>query len=588
MQVVLLMVVTFVGYLIAYHTYGRFLARKIFKLREDAVAPSVEHDDGVDFVPTRRGIIFGHHYTSIAGTGPIVGPAIGIIWGWVPALIWVFVGSIVMGAVHDFGAVVISMRNRGKSISECAGEYLGPRVKYIFFFIVFLLLLIVIAIFGVVIAVIFNMYPQSVFPVWMEIPIAMGLGWAIYKQKWRVAIPTVLAVFLMYVTVVMGHVEMLQFKMPTLLGIRPTGMWVIVLLVYAFAASSLPVTTLLQPRDYINAWQLFIAMGLLILGVVTSGVSGTLRLVAPAYNASPVGAPPILPFLFITIACGAISGFHSLVASGTTSKQVKKETDAQLIGYGSMLLEAALATLVIIAVAAGIGMAYETGGETFLGREAWDKHYASWAAAEGLSSKITAVVIGSANMIGALGVPRWLGTIIMGVFIASFAGTTLDSATRIQRYVVAELFGNIKVKFMTNRYTATTFAVLTAAGLAFATGANGKGAMQLWPMFGAGNQLLASLALLVMTKYLAKKGRNYLIAGIPFLFMVSVTVWAVVINECTFVYDALYAQDSSVAAKAWLLSSINGAVLLLAVWMSAEGVLSFIAIVRARNSHAPQ
>lgn len=584
MNVILLMTVTFVGYLIAYHTYGRFLAKKIFVLRADVKTPSIEYKDEVDFVPTRKGIIFGHHYTSIAGTGPIVGPAIGIIWGWVPALIWVFVGSILMGAVHDFGAVIISMRNEGKSISECAARYLGPRVRYIFFFIIFFLLLIVIAIFGIVIAAIFKMCPQSVFPIWMEIPIAITLGWTIYKRRWNVPALTALAVFLMYVTVLMGH--FLPFEMPDNLSIPPTGLWVILLLIYAFVASSLPVTTLLQPRDYINAWQLFIAMGILILGVLVSGITGKLSIVAPAFDPNPVGAPPILPFLFITIACGAISGFHSLVASGTTSKQVSKETDAQFVGYGSMLMEAVLATLVIIAVAAGIGIAYETSSGILAGTAAWQHHYASWSASAGLASKINAVVYGSANMIESVGIPRELGIIIMGVFIASFAGTTLDTATRIQRYIASELFSNINLKFRTNRYAAAAFAVLTAAGLAFTTGADGKGAMTLWPMFGAVNQLLAALALLVMTNYLIEKGGyKFLATGIPCIFMLAITAWAVVINEHTFISRAFDPEKIEAAGKNWLLAAINGIILLLAIWMTIEG---FASLAKAGKSRPAQ
>ena len=179
MQTILLLVVTFAGYLIAYHTYGRFLARRIFRLDDGRATPAVSHNDGHDYVPTRRGVIFGHHFTSIAGTGPIVGPAIGIIWGWVPALLWVFFGSIVMGAVHDLGTLVMSLRNQGRSIADITARYINPRVRYIFFLVIFLELLIVVAIFGMVIAVIFARFPQAVFPVWLEVPIAITLGWLI-------------------------------------------------------------------------------------------------------------------------------------------------------------------------------------------------------------------------------------------------------------------------------------------------------------------------------------------------------------------------------------------------------------------------
>ncbi len=563
MEVVLLMLITFFGYWLAYRTYGQFLARRVFRLHPDGDVPSVFRRDGVDFVPAAKEIIFGHHYTSIAGTGPIVGPAIGIIWGWIPALLWVFLGSIFMGAVHDFGALVLSMRSEGESISDVAARYVNRRVRYIFFLVIFLVLLIVIAIFGLVIAIIFGIFPQSVVPVWAEIPIALALGWFLYKRGGGLVAGTLGAVTAMYATVVLGH--FLPVSMPEEVGgIPSTGVWTIILLAYAFVASTIPVDRLLQPRDYINAWQLFIAMGLLILGVLTSGLGGNLEMVAPAYNPAAGGAPPLWPFLFITIACGACSGFHSLISSGTSSKQISREPDALFVGYGSMMFEAVLATLVLIAVAAGIGIAYKTGdGSVLSGSTAWQEHYASWEASSGLGSKVDAVVIGSANMMEGIFIPKELGIVIIGVFIASFAATTLDSATRVQRYVVTELFRDVGIPQLTNRYLVTALAVLTAAGVAFSTGADGSGAMKLWPMFGAVNQLLAALALLVITLYLRHRGAGFkmLVAGLPCLIMLALTIWAVCLNEVRFIGE-----------EKGLLSVINGAVLLLSLWMVAESV----------------
>ncbi len=408
MDALWLMLICGVGYLVAYHTYGRFLARKIFKLRPEAVVPSAEFQDGIDYVPTRRGIIFGHHFTSIAGTGPIVGPAIGVIWGWLPALIWVTVGCIFMGAVHDLGSLVVSMRNEGKSISEAAAKYINARVRFIFFAVVFLALLIVIAVFGVVIAVVFARFPSSVAAVWLQIPIAVVLGWMIYKKGASVGVSTAVAVALMYATIWLGSKA--PFAMPTIGGMPATGSWTILLLVYAWIASTLPVTTLLQPRDYINAWQLFIMMSLLVLGVIWSSLSHGLPMVAPAVDLSPEGAPPVWPFLFITIACGAVSGFHSLVASGTSPKQIAREPDAQFVGYGSMLLEGALAVLILICVGAGIAIAYTTAdGELLTGFDAWHRHYSSWSTASGMGAKLTAVVVGAANMMGSFGLPETVG-----------------------------------------------------------------------------------------------------------------------------------------------------------------------------------
>jgi len=572
MDTLLLMLVCGGGYLVAYHTYGRFLAKKIFKLDKNAPVPSRELQDGIDYVPARKGIIFGHHYTSIAGTGPIVGPAIGIIWGWLPAILWVFLGSIFMGAVHDLGALVVSMRNEGKSISEVAAKYINMRVRFIFFAVVFLSLLIVIAIFGVVIATVFTTFPESVLPVWLEVPIAIGLGWAVYKKSANVTLSTIVAVTAMYLTVGLGaYIESIRpglFVLPEYSWLPPaTGLWVIILLIYAWVASTLPVTTLLQPRDYINAWQLFIAMGLLVGGTVVASLSGNLPLVAPAVNSAlPAGTPPIWPFMFVIIACGAISGFHSLVASGTSSKQISKETDCQFVGYGSMLLEGFLAMLILICVAAGIGMALKLDNGTILtGQAAWQHQYSTWIGAKGLSDKIAPVVIGAANMMGKLGMPEAVGITLMGVFIASFAGTTLDTSMRIQRYVISELATDLRIPFLANRWVATSFAVLTAAGLAFATGADGKGAMVLWPLFGSANQLLAALALLVVTLYLKRKGgTKFIITAVPCLIMLVITNWAMVKNEMAFINKA-----------DWLLVIIGGGIFALALWMTIEALIAF-------------
>ena len=560
MDAVLLMVVVFVGYILAYKVYGKFLSRKVFNLSDKVKTPAVEMEDGTDYVPTKKGIIFGHHFTSIAGTGPIVGPAIGVIWGWLPAVIWVLVGTIVMGAVHDFGSLVISLRHQGKSISEVTGNYINKRTRSIFFFIVLLELWIVIAIFGLVIAVIFSMYPQSVFPVWMQLPIAITLGYFIYKKGASVNLATAIAVIAMYVTVVLGTV--IPITLPTIGSMGPTGSWAILLLIYAFIASTLPVTTLLQPRDYINAWQLMIAMALLVLGVFASAFTGNLQIVAPAVQLHPEGAPSMWPFLFITIACGAISGFHALVASGTSAKQVRKETDALAVGYGSMIMEGALATLVIIAVTAGIGIAYQTKDAGILtGTAAWTQHYSSWAASAGLGSKVAAFVVGGANMISFLGIPKAIAIVIMGVFVASFAGTTLDTATRLQRYVVQELAGNFKIGFLKGKYAATAFAVITALILAFYNGANGKGALTLWPLFGAVNQTLAGLSLIVVTVYLKSKGGvKYLLTAIPAVFMVVMTIWALFINEKNFINSGNI-----------LLLIVNAIVIIIAIWVVFEG-----------------
>ncbi len=561
METLLLMLVCGVGYLIAYHTYGRFVARRIFQLRSDASVPSVELRDGVDYVPARKGIIFGHHFTSIAGTGPIVGPAIGVIWGWLPAVLWVFFGSIFMGAVHDLGALVVSMRNQGKSISDIAARYINVRVRFIFFAVVFLSLLIVIAIFGVVIATVFARFPNAVIPVWLQIPIAMSLGYAVYKKNANVTLATLVAVIALYITIAIG--SRVPLHMGSLFGIPSTGLWVIILLVYCWFASNLPVTMLLQPRDYINAWQLFVAMFLLVMGVVVSSLRGGLPLAAPAVNPDvPAGVPSMWPVLFVTIACGAISGFHSLVASGTSPKQVSAEPDCQFVGYGSMILESFLAVLVIICVCAGVAMALPLeDGSVLTGRAAWNHFYSAW-----VDKAIDPVILGAANMMDSMHIPAVFGMTLMGVFIASFASTTLDTSVRIQRYIVGELATDLRVPVLANRWIATTIAVGTAAALAFATGADGKGAMKLWPLFGTANQLLAALALLVVTLYLRSRGGlKFLVTAIPCVIMLIITNYAMVREEWRYLHQ-----------KNWLLVSIGAGIFILAAWMTVEAIITFV------------
>ena len=344
----------FVGFIVAYNTYGRWLARKIFVLDKNAPVPSRELYDNVDFVPTKRHVVFGHHFTSIAGTGPIVGPAIAVFWGWLPALLWVVLGSIFIGAVHDFGALVVSLRNRGQTVGEVAGRLISPRARILFLLVLFFSLTVVLAVFGLVIANIFKLYPASVWSVWISLPLAVVAG--MWVQKWggNLAISSVIALVIVYAAVYVG------VQWPIRLNVaNPVVVWTMILMVYCFVASVLPVWLLLQPRDDINSLQLVVALVLMVVGLAAAGIAGKANLFASAPAIAteiPADSPPIWPFLFITVACGACSGFHCLVSSGTSSKQIASEMDAQYVAYGSMLLEGALAVLVILACTAGLGM----------------------------------------------------------------------------------------------------------------------------------------------------------------------------------------------------------------------------------------
>lgn len=564
MNSVWVVLISFIAFGLAYKFYGNFIAKKVFHVNPLNPVPAEELRDDVDYIPTNKEVLFGHHFASIAGTGPIVGPAIAVIWGWVPALVWIILGSIFAGAVHDYAALIISTRKRGVSIGELSRDVINSRVRMLFLFVILFSLWIVVAIFGMIIAVIFKLYPQSVFPVWIQIPIAMTVGWLAYKRKFNMTIMSVIAVILMYVTIMIG-VNM-PFFMPPLLGLTPMSIWIILLFIYAYIASVLPVWSLLQPRDYVNSHQLISGLGLIILGVIFAHPDMT----APAVQLAPKGAPPILPFLFITIACGAISGFHSLVSSGTSSKQLKNEGDVRLIGYGGMLTEGLLGVLVVVAVGAGIGMYVKTdSGEILKGIAAWQYHYSGWDAAGGLASKVGAFVNGTGNMLAALGIPLKYGQALVGVLIASFAGTTLDTATRIQRYVITELAGSYKVKVFKNRYTATLVAVLSAAVLAFSQG-SGKGALLLWPLFGTSNQLLAGLVLLVATVYLVRKEKTKVkkewsliyTTAVPMFFMMITSSWAMLIN--------LFISFKS---NQWYLVIIGAIMILLEIWMFGEAIL---------------
>jgi carbon starvation protein len=590
MTTLLIAVGSFVGFIVAYHTYGKWLSQRIFGLDPAAEVPSKQLRDDVDFIPTKKEVIFGHHFTSIAGTGPIVGPAIAVFWGWLPALLWVIFGSIFIGAVHDFGSLVVSLRNRGQTVGEVAGRLISGRARVLFLLILFAALTVVLAIFGLVIAVIFKLYPAAVLSVWIEIPIAVAIGFWVYRRGGGLLIPSIAALVLLYVAIYVG-VYYLPITLPVS---NPVVVWTLILMTYCFIASVLPVWTLLQPRDYINSHQLMVALALLVAGILVATSTGQADLVssAPAIaQQMPAGAPPIWPFLFITIACGAVSGFHCLVSSGTSSKQVSTETDAQYVGYGAMLLEGALAVIVILACCAGVGMGVEQAdGSTLTGLQAWQTKYdasGSWAGF-GLGQKVGAFVDGGANFINTLGIPLKLAVGIIAVLVASFAATTLDTATRLQRYVVQELASTLRIRPLANKYLATACCVIVGGAMAMipAPGkAAGTGGLILWPLFGATNQLLAGLAFMVIVFYLWRRNKPIWFAFIPMIIMLIMPAWALIWQLFHTNPDPalggwfwpLWSMLSGEQAWAWqnthLLFGVGIMVMALQVWMIVEGFL---------------
>ena len=594
MQTLLIALLSGIGFIVAYHTYGRWLGSKIFRLSADAICPSERLKDGVDYVPTGKSVVFGHHFTSIAGTGPIVGPAIAIMWGWVPALLWVVLGSIFIGAVHDFGALVVSLRNNGQTVGDIAGRVLNKRVRLLFLFTLFMALTVVLAIFGLVIAAVFKLYPAAIFPCLVQIPIAIAIGVLLHRKGVGLLFPSLIALAVMYLAVIYGNAGALGAFNKSLAA-WPIWTWVVVLLGYSYVASVLPVWTLLQPRDYINSLQLISALALIVLGLFAAAMAGgegkqALTMVAPAWDFSPKNAPIIFPFLFITIACGACSGFHCLVSSGTSSKQLKNETDARFVGYGSMLTEGFLATLVILACGAGLGLGLEKGGVTLLGQDAWNAQYGDWTAAGALAAKVGAFVQGSANFLQSLGIAPPVAIALMGVLVASFAGTTLDTACRLQRYVIQELGATLGGKLegagsapaapfalLQNKHGATIFAVIVAAGMAaipqggaeWSLANAGKGGLTLWPLFGATNQLLAGLSFLVITFYLWRRGRAIWFLVVPMVFMLIMPMWAMI-------HQLFSSPGWLVGDKPdYLLGGIGLATIVLEIWMIIEAVRLF-------------
>jgi carbon starvation protein len=614
---------SFVGFIVAYHTYGRWLARRIFQLDPNAEVPSHQLRDDVDFVPTRREVIFGHHFTSIAGTGPIVGPAIAVFWGWLPALLWVVFGSIFIGAVHDFGALVVSLRNRGQTVGDVAGRLISPRARLLFLLILFFALTVVLAIFGLVIAQLFNLYPESVLSTWIAMPLAVAIGFWVYRFHGGLLVPSLLGLVVLYGAVYVGAYfwpvsipATWCASLSTSLGLSPDALnpvviWTVLLFVYCFFASVLPVWVLLQPRDFINSQQLLLALAALVLGISIAALSGhaDLHHSAPAVvpmSHWPADAPPIWPFLFITIACGAISGFHCLVASGTSSKQVANECDAQYVGYGAMLLEGALAVIVILACCAGVGMGLfqrqaaattgsravadsqvirpyvyvpelDTAGQPIVAGAAWHKRYNpadGWNSFT-LGKMVGAFVEGGANFLTAIGLPLKLAVAVIAVLVACFAATTLDTATRLQRYVVQELAAALHVKPLTNKYAATLFAVVLAMMLAMMRGPAsaggepgrfGYGGLYLWPLFGATNQLLAGLAFLVTALYLWRRNKPIWFLVPPMILMVIMPTWALL-------WQMFNVETGWLNTRNYLLLGVGAVTLVLQIWMVIEAVL---------------
>lgn len=544
-------VVVLAIFYLGYRFYSAYLARRVYGLEAEFVTPSHGMRDGVDFVPTNKHVLFGHHFTSVAGAAPIVGPAIAVFWGWIPALLWITLGTVFAAGVHDFGSIVVSVRHRAQSIGTLAREVITTRARTLFLLIIFFLLTLVNAVFAVVIGTLFVSNPAAVIPIFVEIPLAIGIGQLIYRTRTSALLPSLVGVLALYLLILLGMAFPISIApLASALGIGERALWVIILFAYTFIASRIPVWVLLQPRDYINSHQLFVALAIILLGVIV----GFDTIVAPAINDVPASAPSWFPLLFVTIACGAVSGFHSLVSSGTSSKQLERETDARYVGYMGAVGEGSLALAAVLAVTAG---AVATTGE-------WNKLYASFGKASGgATQNFVEGVAGFANNIG---LPIAYGTVFASVVVISFAATTMDTGVRLQRYVVQEIGDILRIRPLARNITlATAVAVIIPLVMALLPGGGDEGYTfgVLWQLFGTTNQLTAGLALAVIAVWVTKNSRNPIAVLVPLVFLLFMTTWALVVNLIEFIQKAQ-----------WVLAPLDVIIFVLAVWLIAEAAVA--------------
>ncbi|MCE9787864.1 carbon starvation protein A [Shewanella chilikensis] len=556
MNAVLLMLMGLGAMAAGYFVYSKFICEKIFKVDPNFVTPAHEMQDGIDYVPTNKYVLWGHHFTSVAGAAPIIGPAIAVIWGWVPAFLWVVFGTIFFAGVHDAGAIWASNRNKAKSIGAVTGDVIGERARSIFMVVIFLVLLMVNAVFAVVIAKQLINFPSATLPVWGAIVVALIIGQLIYRRLINLLMVSIIGVAALYALIYIG--PSMPLALPETLGpLSDNQSWIILLFVYAAIASLLPVWMLLQPRDYINGIQLFIGLGLLYGAVLL----GAPDIVAPAFNTHvPEGTPSLVPLLFVTIACGAISGFHGLVSSGTTSKQLDKEPDVRFVGYFGAIGEGSLALAAIIAATAGFATLAD-----------WQAIYHAFG-----QGGVGAFIKGGANILeSGIGMDKTMAQTLLTVMVVLFAGTTMDTGLRLQRYIFQEWGSIYNLHWMQNGAVATLLAVGTCLLLAFGAGGDGSGGMLIWPLFGTTNQLLAGLTLLVITVMLVKLGRPMWYTLAPLIFLLVMTTMGLLIQLKGF-YDK---QD-------WFLFTLDLVVLIAAIVISLECSATLSRSLKARKTAA--
>lgn len=570
-------IIGFILYVGLYFTYGKKIERDVVRASDEIDAPSKRLYDGIDYVPAHRMVLFGHHFSSIAGAGPIVGPAMAMCWGWLPALAWVWLGNIFIGAVHDYLALMASMRYDGKSIQFVATDLISKRTGTAFYWIVFFLLVLVVAAFGTVISSMFVKTPEIAGASIFVTVAAIILGYLIYQMKMNLPIATVIGIILMVIAIWLGTIVPVALSFET---------WLVILFIYIIIAAAIPVNILLQPRDYLNSWLLYfgIAIGFIAAFFTFHAIE------IPAYSTFAPnligGKPtPFWPAIPLIIACGSLSGFHSLVASGTSSKQISKESDGLFIGYGSMFTEGFLSTIVICGIA-GFGFtALKNGHAAQVAADA-AKAAASGAAFTApafaltldnwgeLFTKVSSslkldqanlVVQTYADMVAASFlsfIPTKIVKILAGLWISAFALTTLDTTNRIARYCLVEMLAPVKdaakglYSVLTNRWIASLVPAAIGVYLAWS-----KQFTIVWPSFGAANQLIAAIALMTGAAYVSKKLKsNFAVMAVVPAYLLWITVTCAII---WFMIVVMPANIAKAPGQGWTVMAIMGIMLIL-------------------------
>lgn len=490
-----LVLIALIMYVIAYKLYGGFITKRL-DVNNSKETPSHTMSDGVDYFPAKAPVLLGHHFASIAGAGPIVGPVIAAGFGWIPVYLWVVFGSIFIGGVHDYASIIASVRHQSKSIGFIIQQYIGFSGKKLFLIFAWATLILVIAVFTIIVADTFTHIPSAGTSSILFMLLAVFFGTAIYRLKVPLWIATVFGVVLLFLSIPAGNLFPIQLSAIS---------WQLILFVYVFIASTVPVWILLQPRDYLNSFFLYALMIGGLVGVFFA--APTINI--PAFNTFSLDKVGYLfPALFVTVACGAISGFHSIVGSGTTAKQLNKETDGRIVGYGGMLIEGMLAVLSLIAVASMV-----------------NKEFIDILTSKGPVPAFSLGVARFINAIPILNISVPMAQTFTALAVSAFALTSLDTATRLARFMFQEYFeskeSENKSVFVTNRYVSTAITVTFGAALTF----SGQ-TMSIWPVFGSANQLLAALALLALTVWVANLKKGFLFVLIPMIFMFAVTLTA--------------------------------------------------------------